>query len=519
MQPTLGQLSGADLMNEYMAYDPRADLKAFTSVPTEDWLKMGEARALEAFRLASQAVPAYKDFLRKHSVNPEKIQSIQDFKSLPETTKENYFECYPLSSVVVGGDLSAATVIHYSSGSSGRSFYWPKSVLQDINGYKGTELLLTQYFDADTVPTLALNCLSMGAWAAGELVHASIKAMASKGRPITVMSPGLSIDLFCRLFTDLAPCFEQVILVGYPSFLRVQLQEACARGIEFRPDRTKIWTGGEGFSEPWREYMAARLNCSEPYKLVSSVLGTSETGLTGMSTPFCDYLRILLYQKGLSATLFSDVRLLPCVIQYLPAAKYIEILDGEIVVTCGGLVPLIRYGTKDRGVALTPAEILSRLPGHVRGQLESLRETCGIPNLPVLAIYGRSDASVFFYAASIYPDQIADALTDPDAEPWLTGRFVVSSQEDDTADQYLQLTVELKSGACPSPTLEPELRQVVSCALERTSPEYASILGSIGEKAKVRVELREYNPEQFLLPSGKAATTERKGRASGGPAA
>ena len=91
----------------------------------------------------------------------------------------------------------------------------------------------------------------------------------------------------------------------------------------------------------------------------------------------------------------------------------------------------------------------------------------------------------------------------------------VISQEGDTADQYLQLTLELKSGVCPSPALESDLREAVSRALERTSPEYVSIRASIGERANVRVELREYNPEHFLLPSGKAATVKGKRKAAG----
>ena len=177
--------------DEYFSYNPREDLENFSKVPTEAWLKIGEQKALENFHLVSKAVPAYRDFLKKNKVSPEKIKTIDDFKQLPLTTKDNYFKKYPLNMLVMGGSLSGATTIHSSSGSTGKSFYFPKSPIQDINTYKGVELLYVYYFDIDKINTLLINCFGMGPWPAGEIVHTSTKMMGGKGLKISVISPGL----------------------------------------------------------------------------------------------------------------------------------------------------------------------------------------------------------------------------------------------------------------------------------------------------------------------------------------
>ena len=55
----------------------------------------GEKNAIAVFHEAAQRVPAYRDFLRRHGVRHESIQSIPDFLSVPIATKENYIRQYP----------------------------------------------------------------------------------------------------------------------------------------------------------------------------------------------------------------------------------------------------------------------------------------------------------------------------------------------------------------------------------------------------------------------------------------
>src|SRR5947207_16017134 len=61
---------------------------------------------LELFQRTTTSVPAYAKFLREHGVDPDQIRTLEDFRRLPLTTKENYHHRYPLAERCREGDLS-----------------------------------------------------------------------------------------------------------------------------------------------------------------------------------------------------------------------------------------------------------------------------------------------------------------------------------------------------------------------------------------------------------------------------
>ncbi len=495
--------------DEYFSYNPREDLENFSKVPTEAWLKIGEQKALENFQLVSKVVPAYRDFLKKHKINPEKIKTIDDFKQLPLTTKDNYFKKYPLNMLVMGGDLGGATTIHSSSGSTGKSFYFPKSPIQDINIYKGVELLLVYYFDIDKINTLLINCFGMGPWPAGEIVHTSTKMMGEKGLKISVISPGLHKDLFFDFFKDLASNFEQVILAGYQSSLRDLVSEGVRRGIKFNQHNIKILTGGEIFSEDWRTYMSNHLGFKSPYKSIASVLGTAETGVTAFSTPFTDNLRIFLNKNSSYLKRFFAKNDLPSIVQFIPPARFVEIIKDEIVVTCLGLVPLTRYNSRDYGQILRPKDVLASTPNSFQNQYNSYKEPYGIPNIPILAIHGRSDGVITLYALNIYSDQIAQILEIPRLKRYLTCRAIIEKLETGYAKPYLKLTLELKPGFAPLRKLSNNIQEITATELAKINSEYAHLLSVYGNKVKPLIELKEYGSNEVVSKTGKGVSVRK----------
>ena len=44
------------------------------------WEKVGEKKALKMFHDTADRVPAYKKLLQEHNINPETIQTMDDFK-------------------------------------------------------------------------------------------------------------------------------------------------------------------------------------------------------------------------------------------------------------------------------------------------------------------------------------------------------------------------------------------------------------------------------------------------------
>lgn len=492
-----------NLMEEYFSYDSRKDIESFSKVPTEAWMKLGEQKALETFQTAAKAVPAYRDFLKKNKVNPEKIKTYEDFKKIPLTTKNNYFNYYPIEDLSIGNDIKKSTVIHFSSGTSGKSLYWPKSPIQDLNTYKGVEMMYINYFDIDKKSTLLINCFAMGPWPAGEIVHTAAKLAAEKGLKLSVISPGTNISIFCSVFKDLAGKFDQIIIGGYPSFLKDLVDESLRRGIIFRKHNVKLLTGGEKFTENWRLHMARLLGNSKPYKLINSVLGSSETGMTSMSTPFTDYLRIYLNKHRQT---LKKIRLnedLPSITQYIPPARNIEIIGGNIVISCMGLVPLIRYDTKDYGKIFFPKEILGLLPKEFSESYAKLEKQSGVPNLPILTINGRSDKTIKIFGANIYPEQISYILDHSSLQRFITGRFIAETVETQELTPVLVLTLELKYGQNSSLDLKGKILSLVLETLPKLNLEFDNALTASGKKAHPKIILKDYKNKELQFQSGK----------------
>ena len=66
-------------------------------------VEAGRQVALSAFRLAAARVPAYRDFLRQHGVDPSRIRTVDDFLTLPVTDKDSYLRAYPIEDLCLDG--------------------------------------------------------------------------------------------------------------------------------------------------------------------------------------------------------------------------------------------------------------------------------------------------------------------------------------------------------------------------------------------------------------------------------
>jgi phenylacetate-CoA ligase len=107
-------------------------IKDLRTRPESYWLKRGELKVLKLFSEMSHRVPAYKDFLRKNKINPEKIKNAEDLKSVPPVDKNNYLKAYPLEKLCWDGKLKEKRwVISSTSGTTGEPFYFPREDSQD----------------------------------------------------------------------------------------------------------------------------------------------------------------------------------------------------------------------------------------------------------------------------------------------------------------------------------------------------------------------------------------------------
>ena len=85
------------------------------------------------FRDVVASVPAYRKFLVDAKIDPAAIQSVEDFRQLPMTSKATYTNRYPLPELCRGGSLDGCDIIAVSSGSSGQPTIWPRSVVDELH--------------------------------------------------------------------------------------------------------------------------------------------------------------------------------------------------------------------------------------------------------------------------------------------------------------------------------------------------------------------------------------------------
>ena len=200
----------------------------------EEILKIGEKKCLDLFRKTTKFVPAYKKFIQKNKINPTKVKTFKDFTKIPYIDKKNYLRKYPLDELIWHGNKKNIPMISMSSGSSGKPFYWPRSIFQEYETSLTHEIFLNEFFNVDRNKTLVIVAYSMGMYVAGTFTLNSVRALAKKNYEIVAVSPGIDIKEIIKVVKKLSPRFDQTILVGYPPFVKDILDEGTKEGVNWK---------------------------------------------------------------------------------------------------------------------------------------------------------------------------------------------------------------------------------------------------------------------------------------------
>lgn len=481
-------------------YDFDADYfsKKLSSEDPHNWQKIGEKMALDLFRTAAKRVPAYKDFLKKSKINPEKIKNIKDFRSLPVIDKESYLKRYPLEMLCWDGKLEKNHLFSVSSGSSGIPFFWPRGENLELETSLSHEMLLRDIFEADTNSTLFIITFSMGIYIAGVITLNSVLRTSQKGYPITIISPGINSDETLRIMEEVAGKFDQTIIAGYPPFVKDIIDQGEAKGLNWKKLKVKFLFATEGFSEKWRDYVLEKVGAGDPLKSSCNIYGSAEAGILGHETPLSIFIKRKASKNSkIAADLFGKNRLLPTFVQYNPLFKFFETINKELIFSSFGGIPLVRYNIHDSGGIKDFEEVASIL---TMKEKKTLEKTCQnrIWKLPFLYVFGKSDNTCFLYGVNIYPENIKAALEEELLQDWLTGRFVMQVDNEANQDQYLEINIELKDRIKPSPELEELIKKTIIAILEKNNLEYNRLRQAIGSKADPRIKLRLKGDKKYF---------------------
>jgi len=434
---------------------------------------------LDLFRRTADTVPAYRKFLRERGIDPETA----DFTQLPLVDKSSYHQKYPLPELCRDGTLAGNDMIAVSSGSSGQPTIWPRSLEDELHVARRFEQVVVDGFAADRRSTLAVVCFPLGTWVGGLFTQACVRHLAAKGCPITVVAPGNNKAEILRVLPELAPHFEQVVLLGYPPFVKDVIDTG---GVDWAAYAIKLVLAGEVFSEQWRDLVGQRAGIADPIRDTASLYGTADAGVLGNETALSVSIRrFFALRPDLAREVFGDSRL-PTLVQYDPASRYFELHDGALVFTADGGIPLIRYRIGDEGGLLRHDELLDHCARH------GFVPPPG-PELPFVYVFGRSLFTVSFFGANVYPENVTVGLEQPGISDTVTGKFVIESVEDADRDRTLRITVETAPGATADAAL---IAESVRAQLVRLNSEFAHYVPA--ERQLPEVALRPAgDPEYF----------------------
>lgn len=475
---------------------PERVLQSFSSffreTPASETAGSGDAEVIELFGRVRAQVPAYAKFLSAHDVNADDVVDIAGFRNLPIVTKRNYHLTYPLSELCRFGKLEDCDMLAVSSGSTGEPTVWPRFITDEAGTLRRFEQVLVRGYGADTKRTLAVVCFALGSWVGGMYTTSACRQLAAKGAPITVITPGNNFNEILRVVPKLAPLFEQVVLLGYPPFLKDLIERGISAGIQWSSHDVKLIMAGEVFSESWRDLVSRRLGHASPVYCTASLYGTADGGVLANETPASILVRrALTARPELAHELFGQARI-PTLCQYDPCHRYFEQVKGDLLFSGDGGVPLIRYNILDRGGLVTHAEMRNYLDsrGLLDAELDAALERY---RFPFVYVFGRNNFAVSHYGANIYPENVTIGLEQPSVERAVTGKFVLEVFEDASHDSVLQVTVELASGEHSSERLTEAVADSILEHLQKVNSEFANYVPKDRQAVRVR-----------LLPLGDA---------------
>lgn len=464
------------------------------------WLKKGEQSALQLFHDMAHRVPAYRRFLKERGIYPARIKTVGDLKQVPIMTKKNYIKKYPLEDLCWDGKLPALSMVSVSSGSTGEPTFWPRGFKQDKETSLSHEFFMRNSFNIHKRSTLFINSFAMGAWVAGMLTYRVVDEFAKRYR-LTQITPGINKDEIIKIVKKIGRKYDQIIIAGYPPFVKDIIDDGPRNGITWRAYNVKFLFAAESFSEDWRDYLYKNVGAKNPYNDSLNIYGTADSLILAHETPLSILIRrIALQHPALYTSMFTDTQRIATLAQYNPILRFFEEKDGMLLLSARSGVPLFRYDVGDSGRIISFSDMEALLNTHgVAMRREAKKSGISIAQLPFVCVFGRSDFTASFYGVNIYPETIRDALGRSDISGFVSGKFTMLTKYDEKKNQYLEINIELQNAkqVLKSAAQTAIERRIVQTLKEKNS-EYRKLSEMIGVRARPRINLYPYGYSEFF---------------------
>lgn len=481
---------------------------AMRSIKPEFLEQRARQRAVGAFRLAARRVPAYAQHLKECGLNPDDIKTFEDFqKRVPVIDKKSYVLPHQgrIAELCAGGNLQNVGVVMTSSGYSGEPTFWLRSheeldtvALSTLYGFR-------KYYKYHLRHTLVLNCLYIGIYIAGYRFAQAIQRIARSNT--TLANPGIDFDMALSVLKKMHGDFEQIVIVGFPPFVKGLVEKALGAGVPLDRKMVQITTGGEGFSEAYRTYLARLLNIdlnNPDTGTIFSSYGAADVDLNlFFETPETIFIRRAADgdEELRRMILGDDTDTMPMFFQYLPVMTFVENespdeASGLVITTSNteAKMPLIRYNIHDLGRTIPFRRVMEAL------EKRGYRLSRPPYRLPFVSVVGRK-ASISYNGANIYPEYIQDAiLKDRELSENLTGLFRLHVDTDESLAQRIFVDFQLKENAPASEAMRTRCEEVVYQKL-MTKGEYREGIEKVfGREARPHVVFHPHDKYPYHEP-------------------
>lgn len=472
------------------------------------WEKVRVQNTLELFKKASDEVevPAYNKFLKKNNIEYKKINTWDEFKSIPIVDKKNYLLIYPFEDLCWNGNLNKPLVYTSTSGTTGEPFYFVRSEQLDWE----YSVIIENYLNLNKIyinkSTLIVNCFGMGVWIGGVMTYKAYEMTANRNEyPVSIITPGISKKDIFNALKSLAPRYESVIIIGYPPFVKDILDEALDYGIELKKLNIRIQFAAEAITEHFRDYIAKKTGMKNLYLDSMNIYGSADIGAMAFeSTTSILIRRLAMKNKNLFHDIFSPINKTPTLAQFIPYFINFENINGKIVLTSDSEMPLIRYNIGDNGGVFSFDEVKKKLESHgidIYKEAKKLGIEYAINELPFVFVYERANLSVSFFGLNIYPEWLRDTLLERKISKYVTGKFTILSKHDKNHNQVLEINIEKKNNATIDRSVKKYINKKIFIAIQKNSSEYRELFDKIGKRANPKVKFKE-NGDRIYFPSG-----------------
>ena len=311
-------------------------------------------------------VPFYTSLFK--GIDPDTIQSISDFASLPFTNKQDLRDNYPFG--LFATPMDEVVRIHASSGTTGKPTvvgYTAKDI-EMWAGLVARALMLAGVTKNDIVQ----NAYGYGLFTGGLGLHYGVEKLGAAVVPTSSGNTARQV----MLMQD----FGTTVLCATPSYALVLAENAAKSGVNLPSSPLRVGIFG---AEPWSEQMRME---------IESRLGITALDIYGLSEIAGPAVAMeCVHKTGMH---IAEDHFIPEIIDSdtlkpLPLGQ-----SGELVFTCitKEALPLIRYRTHD----------LARLLAD--------KCLCGRSTVRMEKVLGRNDDMLIIRGVNVFPSQIESVL-------------------------------------------------------------------------------------------------------------